>query len=94
MAPLFKKWFKATGDIHRIADQLLTPSFGQPVVQTLARLEWDGNFADALGETAHNLHQAEDSHEAAGEGHGERGRPGARALHRLARLPSARSSSR
>ena len=49
MAPLFKKWFKATGDIHKIADHLLTPSFGQPVVQTLARLEWDGNFAACIG---------------------------------------------
>jgi hypothetical protein len=49
MAPLFKKWFKATGDIHKIADNLLTPSFGQPVVQTLARLEWDGNFAACIG---------------------------------------------
>ncbi len=49
MAPLFKKWFKATGDLHKIADNLLTPSFGQPVVQTLARLEWDGNFTACIG---------------------------------------------
>jgi hypothetical protein len=50
MAPLFKKWFKATGDLHpRIAGHLLTTSFGQPVVQTLARLDWDGNFSACIG---------------------------------------------
>ncbi len=50
MAPLFKKWFKATGDLHpRIAGHLLTTSFSQPVVQTFARLDWDGNFSACIG---------------------------------------------
>jgi len=50
MAPLFKKWFKATGDLHpRLAGNLVTASFGQPVTQTLAKLDWNGNFSACIG---------------------------------------------
>jgi hypothetical protein len=50
MAPLAKKWFKATGDLHpRIAGHLITDSFGQPVANVLARLDWDGNLVACIG---------------------------------------------
>jgi hypothetical protein len=50
MAPLAKKWFKATGDLHpRIAGHLDTDSFGQPVANVLARLDWDGNLVACIG---------------------------------------------
>jgi hypothetical protein len=50
MAPLAKKWFKATGDLHpRIAGHLVTDSFGQPVANVLARLDWDGNLVACIG---------------------------------------------
>jgi len=50
MAPLFKKWFKESGDLNpRLAGNLVTASFGQPVNQTLAKLDWDGNLAACIG---------------------------------------------